>query len=1031
MESQDIVQNLIDTLGQSQRRRFPPALAQNYIEIDERDDARLLAHLKRLAAHVRFYPEDGGAPGDWQDFFPFEADEVREWIDALGADTRPQLALLLAFFEVYRQPQALLNGLTARHLDFFYRDVLRLESRPAVPDRAHLLLGLKKNTQPVKIGPAHQFSAGKDATGVERIYRPRRDTVINQASIARLGSIYVDPAGPGVVRHAPIANSSDGLGGELDSQEPRWRGFGHAGLPVAETGFALSAPVLRMREGRRDIGVELTLAAVNPALESVEDFGKVFQVYLSGESSWISKTPLNATLADSKLVFDISLADSDEAVVDYDPDIHGYNFEAQAPVMQVFLNTDETATIGYWSFSGVRIRKARLSVQVRDVQSLELENDAGKLKADKAFLPFGSQPVRGSRFLVGYAEALGKKLSELKLRIQWKDAPSNFATHYSGYKTSVTNGTFGAGVTFNDAGSLLASNVSKNLFDGSNATTPHEIVFSTQPDLAPPAPQGSAQMVYALSSIGSTWAQGSLAAALLQSPVLFTAANIKPEPRPGFITLSLNAGFLHKSYRKEQVEYLMNYAKFGEGMPTMLNEPYTPEIASLKLSYKAFSDQVSIESDSNVDIESELESSFASNDLQFYHLGYFGQMREHGVQRRLFDFVVDKQVTLLPRYRGRGELLLAIENLDPGDGISILFQVAEGSANPALARENIEWSVLCDNYWKQLGVRELVADSTNQLLTSGLIRFVIPREATTTNTLLPCGYIWLRASIAGNVDAVCQLLEVAANAIEVEFEDRGNDPLHLAGALLAGSIARLKTAVAAVKSVNQPYASFGGKLPEADEHYRTRVAERLRHKDRALSAWDIERLVLDHFPRIHKVKCIPHASPESWLAPGNTMLVLVPDLRNKNAINPLEPRVDSDTLARVRALLRTRGCMQAVYHAKNPSYQRIRLEFTVRFRSGYEFNYYREQLNAALLEFLSPWAYQSGRDISFGGRVYKSQLLDFVEEIEYVDFVTDFRLYSYVDSPLNLADTAEVTPLAPDVILVSDATHQINEYSQD
>ena len=168
MESQDIVQNLIDTLGQSQRRRFPPALAQNYIEIAERDDARLLAHLKRLAAHVRFYPEDGGAPGDWQDFFPFEADEVREWIDALGADTRPQLALLLAFFEVYRQPQALLNGLTARHLDFFYRDVLRLESRPAVPDRAHLLLGLKKNTQPVKIGPAHQFSAGKDATGVER-----------------------------------------------------------------------------------------------------------------------------------------------------------------------------------------------------------------------------------------------------------------------------------------------------------------------------------------------------------------------------------------------------------------------------------------------------------------------------------------------------------------------------------------------------------------------------------------------------------------------------------------------------------------------------------------------------------------------------------------------------------------------------------------------------------------------------------------------------------------------------------------------
>ncbi len=1022
MESQDIVQNLIDTLGQSQQRRLPAALAPGFIDIDERDAADLLAQLKRFAAEVRFYPEGGGAPGDWREFFPYAPEDARAWLESLDTDTQPHLALLLAFFDVYRQPQALLNRLTARHLDFFYGEVLRLERRDAVADRAHVLVALKKNAPAVALGPSHELSAGKDDSGVERIYRPRLETVINHASIATLRSIFVDTAGAGVVRYAPIANSGDGLGAELDPQEPRWRGFGHAGLPVAETGFALSSPVLRMREGRRKVTLELTLANVDTALLSTAKLERAFDVYLSGEKSWLGPFSPSPALDGGRLAFDIELAAGDEAVVDYDRAVHGYSFDAQAPVLQVFLNTGKSADIGYRSFAGVRIQKARLSVDVQEIQNLELESDAGKLKADKAFLPFGSQPVKGSRFLVGCPEALDKKLSGLKLEIQWKDAPVDFSTHYSGYNTGVNNAYFTAGVTFDDAGSLSANNVSKPLFDSSNATLKQEIEFSTEPDFTPSSSQSSAQMVYTLSNLSSAWAQTYLLAALLQSPVLYTAARIKPEPQPGFVTLSLNKGFLHKSYRKEHTENLMKYAKGEVGTLEMLNEPYTPEVLSLKLSYQAFSDEVNIESDA--------ASDFANGDLQFYHLGYFGQMREHGYQRRLFDFVVDKQVTLLPKYDGSGELLLGIENLDAGDSLSVLFQVAEGSADPELARAQIEWSVLCDNYWKKLGSRELIGDSTNQLLTSGLIRFVIPREATTANTLLPQGYIWLRAAIAGDVDAVCQLLEVAANAIEVGFENRGNDPLHLASALPAGSIGKLKTTVASVKSVNQPYASFGGKLSESDDGYRTRVAERLRHKDRALSAWDIERLVLAHFPAIHKAKAIPHASPDSWLAPGHVTLVLIPDLANKNATNPLEPRVDSDTIARVQELVSARGAMQAEYHVKNPSYQKIRLEFTVQFKTGYEFNYYREQLNAALLEFLSPWAYVSGRDIDFGGRIYKSVLLDFVEEIDYVDFLTDFRLYSYVDNPVNLVDVAEVAPKAPDIILVSDASHQINEYSQ-
>jgi hypothetical protein len=160
------------------------------------------------------------------------------------------------------------------------------------------------------------------------------------------------------------------------------------------------------------------------------------------------------------------------------------------------------------------------------------------------------------------------------------------------------------------------------------------------------------------------------------------------------------------------------------------------------------------------------------------------------------------------------------------------------------------------------------------------------------------------------------------------------------------------------------------------------------------------------------------------------MVILVPDLTNKNAVNPLQPRTDSDTISQVHALLKSRGGMQVKYHVRNPRYQKIQLKFTVKFKTGYEFNYYSRQLNAALLQYLSPWAYDAGRDISFAGRIYKSVLLDFVEEVDYVDFVTDFELYSYLETTGNLIDVNEVTPDAPDLILVSDERHLISEYSQ-
>jgi len=80
-------------------------------------------------------------------------------------------------------------------------------------------------------------------------------------------------------------------------------------------------------------------------------------------------------------------------------------------------------------------------------------------------------------------------------------------------------------------------------------------------------------------------------------------------------------------------------------------------------------------------------------------------------------------------------------------------------------------------------------------------------------------------------------------------------------------------------------------------------------------------------------------------------------------------------------------------HVIHPVYERIRVEARVAFRAGRDPGYYTGILNDDLRRFLSPWAYQEGEDILFGARIYRSDILAFMEDRDYVDYLTDFKLY--------------------------------------
>ena len=631
---------------------------------------------------------------------------------------------------------------------------------------------------------------------------------------------------------------------------------------------------------------------------------------------------------------------------------------------------------------------------------------------------------KAARLQVGCPEALSKRLTALSIKLAWQGAPPDLHAWYEHYskRTQFSNGV-GATLSWID-------------HDGA---THHSGTVSVLPRLAGPTTltidgAGSARawspgnQLLALHWSGSAVAQALAGRIGLAQPVRMStlslgaglAASFAAPPRAaarsGFITIQLVEDLLHADYRRESLLLATPPTLGATGFkPIFLNEPYTPKVQEITLDYEAASD------DSRLDDPG--AAAFTDTELQYFQVDAFGPAREHRWLAAARPWAPQGGIGLLPAHGDAGELLVGLEGLAAGDSVSLLLQVAEGSADPLARAQTLRWSVLADNAWRELVPGEIALDTTRQLRGSGLVEVVLPRETTVTNTRAPAGLVWLRAAIPAQPRAACNLVGVHANAIEVVFTDQGNDPLRLATALSAGSIGRMKAPPAVLKAVTQPHAGFGGALVEDDSSLARRAAERLRHRGRAVTAWDVERLVLQDFPRVWRALCIPHASERSWLAPGHVSVIVVPDLRAGGAGDPLQPRVDLDTLTQIGTHLAARGAPQTRWHVRNPAYRAVRCDFKLRLRPGFGFNFHAPQTELALRRALAPWAFDSAAPIGFGGSVLRSALLDLVEALPWVDFVTDFRLTLEGSDE----DRDEIVPDAPDVILVSAAAHRIVE----
>ena len=106
-------------------------------------------------------------------------------------ERRVDVVELARFARLYGKAQDRLNRFTLRHLDFYYREVLRARNRAAEPRAFHLLLAATGGGEALRIPRGTGFSAGRDENFDDIVYRADVDTRVSDTRLEKLATLYL------------------------------------------------------------------------------------------------------------------------------------------------------------------------------------------------------------------------------------------------------------------------------------------------------------------------------------------------------------------------------------------------------------------------------------------------------------------------------------------------------------------------------------------------------------------------------------------------------------------------------------------------------------------------------------------------------------------------------------------------------------------------------------------------------------------------------------------------------------------------
>jgi hypothetical protein len=956
------------------------------------------------------------------------------------SNNRPDISLFLAFLKMIEKSRIQLNTFTRRHLDYYYKDILRSEPLGHTPDYTFVTFTLADGEIIAQLPAGTLLEAGKDAAGQPLYYATEKALSVNKTEIAALRTLYVS-RNPDVVTWAGktsvpmvknIYSSADPLranNGEpiewwsLTGTDQHYLSKAEGTMQHARLGFSVASPAFFMAEGKRDITVTFIpdagsreVARLHTIIaEARQQFAnnetgaefylmhKAFNIAITGPEGWIAIPRYSFTFDQqtNELVLRFSLGLNDAAVTAVDPALHGADYSAGWPVLRLLLNSEDAPVYAYSLLSGMPVNNIKIDTVVSDVRKLSLYNNSGPLTTDKPFQPFGPQPGLGTYLLIGSSEVFSKHLTALSIKLRWYDLPANgFGAHYSGYSGTITNESFRAGISLLQNGWFQpqpAEQQQVRLFENAPAEHPERGI--------PVLPETQISPVN-LTQLGqrATW----------ETPV--ADLQFLPETQNSFLRIELTSpagGFGAAEYPALLTDTMMRSGFKKKPLP-LPSPPHVPQISSVTMSYKASFDASKAIGENNEPL------------LHLYRHYPFGTEKYQSGTRL-------HQARLLPVYTDEGYLFIGLRNFTPPQPVTLFFHISEESLHPEEKPSQVNWHYLSNNTWKKLAADRVLADGTQNFITPGIVELDLPGDITADNTIMEPGLHWICVSVPNRTQYTNYVKAIYTQAAKIVRKDNGNDLSQLGTPLAAGSITRISNQTAAVKTVMQPLASRGGKPPEQPADMYQRLSERLAHRNRAVLPSDYERIILQEFSDVFMAKCFPNLAADGSYKPGNVLLVVMPDVARRDDVNLLRPKDSYANIKQITDFLKVRSSPHISIFVRNPLYERVKVIAAVRFKPGSDSGFFLRKLNEDTRRHLSPWLYDDKAEPRLGGEVSRADIAGFIERLAYIDFMTSLSVvvtrdngeeYTLLDTADEDGDANIIRAGSPWSILVTAAQHQ-------
>lgn len=316
-------------------------------------------------------------------------------------------------------------------------------------------------------------------------------------------------------------------------------------------------------------------------------------------------------------------------------------------------------------------------------------------------------------------------------------------------------------------------------------------------------------------------------------------------------------------------------------------------------------------------------------------------------------------------------LFIGLENMPDNGQLNLMVTM-----DPYITQDikDIQWNLFDGCEWHALRKADLLYDTTNGLRQSGIIHL----------NIIHAGVLWLKADFTGKYNFK-GLKDITTQVVELIPSPTSPGQATIGSPLAAGTVKKLVNAVQGIKSIKQTVAGYEAEYDETQDQFVCRTSEYLRHKGRAWTPWDYERIVLQKFPQIAQVMCYPGCDGIRENVAGHVLLVVTPRYQSGNQTENTEPKVEASLLTAVTEYIQKHTSAMVTVHTQNPKYERIRVTCKATLRPGYnDKEQYGAMLTRELTAFLAPWTSEDAK-LTFQRTLNESDIMAFIKAQPYVD----------------------------------------------